>query len=113
MGDKIENAAEVLGYIVLAILVALAALVVIAVLRWAGKIYNRWKYDSLQRANAELEWEQIRDSWIQKDRQDEDRNVFGTDFEDVPDPDRHDTLDLSDIPDQLYNYQEELHNEGR
>lgn len=112
MGEKIENAAEVLGYIVLAIFVFLAALVAMVIFRKISKIYNRYKYESLERQNAEREWDLIRKSWIQEERQDEDRNIFGTDFEDVPDS-MHDTADLSDISEQLYNYQEELYYEGR
>lgn len=113
MGEKIEHAAIVLGYMVLFILLALVALAVMAIVRYFGKLYNRWKYDAFERANAEREWEQIRGSWLQQDRRDEDRNIFGTDFEDVPDEDRHDTLELPDIEEQLYNYQEELRNDSR
>lgn len=105
MGEKIENAAEVLGYIVLGIVVILAMLVAMVIFRWIARIYNRWKYDSLQRQTAEFEWEHIRESWLHQDRQDEDRNTL--------DQDVHDTLDLFDISEQLYNYQEELNYEGR
>lgn len=112
MGEKIENAAEVLGYIVLSILLILAVLVAMVIFQWIARIYNRYKYESLQRQNAEYEWDQIYKSWVHEDRQDEDRNIFGTDFEDVPD-NVHDTTDLADISEQLYNYQEELNHEGR
>lgn len=113
MGEKFENAAEILGYIVLSIFALLAVLLAMVIFGWIARIYNRYKYESLKRQNAEYEWDQIYKSWVHEDRQDEDRNVSGADFEDVPDPDRHDTLDLSDIPEQLYNYQEEQYYEGR
>lgn len=103
MAERIEQTALFLGYITLFLVVGLAALIFATALRWVGKLHNRWRYETLRRKTAELEWEQIRTSWIQENRRYEDRNIT----------DRHDTLDLSDIQEQFYNYEEELDYEGR
>jgi lipopolysaccharide export LptBFGC system permease protein LptF len=94
----VNTAAMVLGYLVLALLIGIVLFIASA---WLDK----WSYQRKKNRRHDIEWDNVRSKWllegdIQRARTDEYRVIDSVD--------RIDTAELGNIPEQVYNYQEEL-----
>lgn len=94
--EDVNAAAQVLGYPVLVFVVLVMAWACAMAVQGINKIIMSMQYDRKKRKNAERELDNITSSWL-LDAQEEPTYQPGA----------YDTLDLSDLPEQLYDYQED------
>src|SRR5690349_170854 len=96
--DNVDTAAMVIGYPVLAVVMALTAWFGTRIFRDLAKIFREMRYDRWKRMRVEKDWDNIEASWMLE--LDEDNREPVQQY-------RHETLELPDIQDQLFNYQED------
>lgn len=101
MHDVITNVnttAMVIGYPVLVIILFLMAWFGSRVFRDLLKIFSEMRYDRWRRKHEERDWDNIEASWmLELDEDNREPIRYFT----------HDTIELPDISEQLYNYQQE------
>lgn len=100
--ENVNSTAQVLGYPVLVFVILVMAWACAMAVQGINKIIMSMQYDRKKRKDAERELDNITSSWL-----------LDTPEEPTYQPGKHDTLDLSDIPDQLYDYQEDQRYESR
>jgi hypothetical protein len=100
--EKVNSAAIVLGYPVLIFVFLVLAWACAMAVQGINKTFMIMQYDRQKRKNAERERDNLEASWMLTP--DEDPDVS---FED-----HYATQDYSDLPEQLYDYQEERRYDG-
>jgi hypothetical protein len=99
--DNVTTSATVIGYPALLVVVLLLVWFGTRVFRDILKIFREMRYDRWKRMRIEKDWDNIEASWLLEYDEDEEYQSEEDLYH------RHHTLELPDIQDQLYNYQEE------
>lgn len=99
--EKVNAAAMVVGYPVLAVTLFLIGWFGTRIFRDLLKIFSEMRYDRWKRMKVEHDWDNIEASWLLEYDESNDESVI---------EDKYDTFEFpEDFSEQLYNYQEERH----